>query len=210
DISRTLGVGRGTIALAVAVKTIAIAIAPLPMAAVAQRFGRRGFLCVAAAVAWSLTGISTGLVVSAAGLMIVLGVDGLTTGSIEALHTPLLLDVYPPAARVRSITYYRAAMSAGNVIAPLGVAVVGVLLVPFQTFLFFFLRERWAMGAGQRGLFFALLAASGMAALALFGRRAESMFQVEPGRLVTVAGRVLMLAVVVTSAAALVPSFAVM
>ncbi len=48
--------------------------------------------------------------------------DGLTTASVSALHTPFLMDSYPPETRVRVLSYYQGANSFGNVLAPLLVA----------------------------------------------------------------------------------------
>jgi ABC-type branched-subunit amino acid transport system ATPase component len=235
------------------------------------------------------------------GLLLVLVLDGLTTGSVTALHQPLLLDSYPARTRVRVLSGYQAAGAAGNVLAPLGVAllagalgftwrgvflifglaslltalvatrlrdpgfgrfdedriravvddelgvdapvgddglhgaddaelgffevvrrlfliptirrllgalaVFGVLLVPFQTFLLFFLQERWNLGPGGRGLFFALTAATSILALALLGRRGERSFQEDPGGLLRLAGRLLAVAVVLVAAGGLVPWF---
>ncbi|MEN3271449.1 MAG: hypothetical protein V7636_210 [Actinomycetota bacterium] len=62
--------------------------------------------------------------------------------------------------------------------------VLGILLIPFQTFLFFFLDERWGLGPGPRGLFFAFLATIDIVALAAFGRRGEELFRNDPGRVV--------------------------
>src|SRR4051794_6711210 len=122
EISRALGIGKGVIAGVIALKTLAIAIAPLPMAALAQRHARRAFLCVATGVIWSVFAIATGFTTLIWGLMAVLVVDGLSTGSVVALHQPLLLDHYPSEGRVRVLTAYSGAQSLGNVIAPLAVA----------------------------------------------------------------------------------------
>ena len=66
------------------------------------------------------TGFATGIVL----LAVVLLIDGVTTGSTLALHQPLLMDSYPPAARVRVFSAYRAFDSFGNVLAPLLVALL--------------------------------------------------------------------------------------
>src|SRR5207249_10259592 len=58
------------------------------------------------------------------GLLFVLVFDGLTTGSVTALHRPLLMDSYPPRARVRALSAYSALGDVGLalVLAPLLVA----------------------------------------------------------------------------------------
>ena len=298
EISASLGVGKGAIAGAIAVKTLANAVGPLPVAALAQRRARRALLIVTTGFLWSLVAISTGFVTAMAGLLAVLVFDGLTTASVSALHTPLLLDSYPPEGRVRALSYYRGADSFGNVLAPLLVAglatygnltwrgvfvvmglislvtclaslrlrdpgfgrwdtdqiratvrehegadaaehiddrdvslgffeivqrlmliptikrllvaqtVFGVLLIPYQTFLAFFLEERWNLGPGGRGLFAAFLAAVSIGALVLFGKRGEALFQRDPGQVVELAALLLAVGVIIICLAAVMPFFA--
>jgi ABC-type branched-subunit amino acid transport system ATPase component/sugar phosphate permease len=301
DISATLGVGKGAIAAVIAVKTLAHALGPLPFAAVVHRRARRALLIVVTAFAWSVVAITTGLVTTMAGLVAVLIIDGLTTASVSALHAPFLLDSYPPAGRVRALSYYQGTNSAGNIAAPLLVAllstgfnltwrgvfvvmgvmsllasivavrlrdpgfgrwdteavrdsvreregkepraaqeaaqdddvalgffeivrrlmliptirrlligqgVFGVLLIPYQTFLAFFLEERWNLGAGGRGFFVAFLATVSVVALAAFGRRGEQLFQRSPRLVVELAAVLLAVGVLLICAAALAPVFA--
>jgi ABC-type branched-subunit amino acid transport system ATPase component/sugar phosphate permease len=300
EISRALGVGKGAIAGVHALKTLSIALAPLPVAALAQRRARRALLSIISAFVWSAVAISTGLVTLIWGLLLVLILDGLTTGSVQALHRPLLLDSYPPEGRVRALATYQGFNSAGNVIAPLLVAalstylgftwrgvfvvlgvlsmlaavtslrlrdpgfgrwdtdrirasvherrhedsdehfgtvhpdevalgffeivrrlmliptirrvlvawaVLGILLVPYQTFLFFFLDEEFGLGPGERGVFFAFLAAVEIVSLLAFGRRGEALFRREPGRLVELAASLLGGAVVLICIAGFAPAF---
>jgi ABC-type branched-subunit amino acid transport system ATPase component/sugar phosphate permease len=298
EISRALGLGKGAIAGVLALKTLALAVAPLPMAALSQRAARRAVLCVVTAVAWSLFAIATGFTISIWGLLLVLVADGLSTGSVAALHPSLLLDSYPAEARVRSLSIYQGSNAFGNVLAPLAVAVLataagltwrgvfvalglaslaasfaavrlrdpgfgrwdveriraavrehhgegmggavvtqqdvslrffeivrrvmliptvrrllvslavfGVLLIPYQTFLFFFLEERWGLGPGARGVFFAFTAAVSIVALVLFGRRGESRFREDPGAVLRMAGVMLAIAVVLICLGGLSPWF---
>src|SRR5205823_196630 len=74
--------------------------------------------------------------------------------------------------------------------------VFGVLLIPYQTFLYFFLEERWGLGPGQRGLFFAASAAASIVSLIFFGKRGEARFRENPARLLRLTGALLALAVV--------------
>lgn len=69
-----------------------------------------------------------------------------------------------------------------------GFAVFGMLLIPFQSFLSFYLDEELNFGPGQRGLFFALTSAASIIALILYGKRGEAMFREDPGRVVDRAG----------------------
>lgn len=298
EISRALGVDKGAIAGVIALKTVAVAVAPLPVAALAQRKARRALLSIISAFLWSLVAISTGFVTLIWGLLFVLILDGFTTGSVESLHRPLLMDSYPPQGRVRALSTYQGFNSFGNVLAPLLVAllstqlgftwrgvfvilgmlslgaamfslrlrdpgfgrwdteqiraavherrseddekfatvhpdevalgffeivrrlmiiptvrrlliayaVVGILLVPYQTFLFFFLDEEWGLGPGPRGVFFAYLAAVSIVVLAGFGSRGEKLFRRDPGQLVDLSAALLAGAVILICLAGLAPS----
>lgn len=298
EVSSTLGIGKGVIAALIAMKTLALSVAPLPIAALVQKRPRRALVSITTGIAWSIVAIATTFVGNVWGLLSLLVADGLTTGSVQTIHRPLLIDSYPAQARVRGLSYYQAADSFGNVLAPLlvaglaaifgltwrgiflclgsasllatllagrlrdpgfgkwdteqirktvsqrhgggealssdnvelgffeivrrllliptirrlliGFAVFGMLLIPFHTFLFFFLDERWNIGPAGRGLFFAFLAAVQVAALTLFARRAEALFRTSPDRIVRLAGSLLAGAVVFIAAAALAPALGLM
>jgi ABC-type branched-subunit amino acid transport system ATPase component/sugar phosphate permease len=281
EISRSLGIGLGAIALLLVVRTVAISLSPLPVAALVQRRPRRALLVLAGASLWAVTTLYTGFATGLYVLAVILLLDGLSSGTTQALHQPLLMDSYPPAARVRVFSIYRSFDYFGNVLAPLlvallagllgftwrgvflvmalicfavlpftlklrdpgfgrwdterlrtavhepgdelseddvelgffeitrrlfliptvkkllvGFAVFGMLLIPFQSFLSFYLDEELNFGPGQRGLFFALTSTASIVALILYGRRGEAMFRKNPGRVVDIAG--LQLAVGVT------------
>ena len=89
-------------------------------------------------------------------------------------------------------------------------AIFGVLLIPYQTFLLFFLEEQWNMGIGQRGLFFATTAAASVVALALFGKRGEELFREDPAKVVTLGSWAILAGVVLIALAGLSPVFIVM
>src|SRR5487761_1728770 len=128
DISRALGVGIGAISGAIALKTLAVSVAPLPIAWLSQHRGRRAMLCLVTGLAWSLLTLFTGFVTALIGLIGVLVADGLSTGSVTALHVPLIMDTFHPETRVRAISVYTSAGFLGNVGAPLLVALfAGVL-----------------------------------------------------------------------------------
>ncbi len=76
------------------------------------------------AVATLYTGFATGTLLLAA----VLVLDGLSTGSANTLTQPLLMDSYPPPARVRVFSYITAINNFGNVLAPLLVALLAGVL----------------------------------------------------------------------------------
>ena len=297
DISRSLGIGVGTFAAINALDTFAIALSPLPMAWLSQRKARRAMLCIVTGIGWSVITIYAGFVTGFGALFFVLVFDGLTTGSALALHRPLLMDTYPPGARVRVLSAYSATdVGFALVLAPLFVAllssvfsltwrgifvilgvlsllgallalrlrdpgygrfdtqrvrskvheehgeaaaepdddtqlrffeivrrllliptvrrlamgffVLGVFQIPFQTFLSFFLDEKWGLGTTARGLFFAFIAFVGMLALLLYAKKGEKIFSKDPARTLALAGYQLALAVAAITLAALVPTLA--
>jgi ABC-type branched-subunit amino acid transport system ATPase component/sugar phosphate permease len=298
EISRTLGVGIAAIAAARSLQGLSIAVAPLPVAWLTQNKARRAMLCLVTGALWSVITLFTGFVTSLLGLVGILFVDGLTTGSITSLHAPLVLDSYHPAARVRAISIYSAAGALGNVASPLlvslfaglfdftwrgvflclgltsiamtiaalglrdpgfgkwdteqvraavheahgeggrlatedvrlgfweicrrlmliptnrrlfvGFAVFGILQIPLNTFVSFFLDQRWNLGPAGRGLFFAYYSACSVIALLVYGRRGERQFRAAPGRILRAAAVVLGLGVVMLAAGGLVPNFRAM
>jgi ABC-type branched-subunit amino acid transport system ATPase component len=88
--------------------------------------------------------------------------------------------------------------------------VLGVLLVPFATFLSAFLEQRWGMTAAPRATFFAGYAFAGLVALLAHARRGERLYRASPGRAIRAAGSLLSVAVVLIAAAAAVPVFVIM
>src|SRR5437588_11147670 len=90
EISRALGMSLGAIAGVPTLQFLAISLAPLPMAALSQNKRRRAMLCIGTGVVWSIITLTTGFVVSLITLLVVLVLDGLSTGSVAALHPPLV------------------------------------------------------------------------------------------------------------------------
>src|SRR5437588_5665168 len=128
DISRALGISVALIGASFALQRIAIAIAPLPVAALSQHRARRAMLCIVTGFVWSVITLYTGFITSALGLLGILMLDGLTTGSVVALHTPLVIDSYHPEARVRAVSAYNAIGSLGYAASPLFVALLAGVL----------------------------------------------------------------------------------
>ena len=301
EISRTIGISVAAIAGARALQGLAVAVAPLPVAALTQHRARRALLCISTGVAWSVMTLYTGFVTSLLGLIGILCLDGLTTGSVTALHAPLVIDSYHPEARVRALSAYNGVATFGNVLSPLfvgvlasvagftwrgvfialgltsilmtlvslrlrdpgfgkwdteqlrasvheahgehattsdlsdrdvalgfweicrrmlliptnrrvfaGFAVFGILTVPLGTFISFFLDERWNMGPGQRGVFFACNAGAGVLALFIYGGRGERQFRESPARVLQAAGYLLAIAVALVAVGGVLPIFAPM
>jgi len=290
EISRSLGLGLGTISLLLVVKTLASAVAPLPTAVLVQRIPRRALVILIGAALWAVATLYTGFATGTLILAAVLVLDGLSTGSANTLTQPLLMDSYPPPARVRVFSYAVAINNFGNVLAPLLVAllagvlgftwrgvflvfglmcvavvpfclrlrdpgfgrwdtervratvhdpgdelieedvslgffeitrrlfliptikkllaafaVFGTLLIPFATFLSFYLDEKLNFGPGERGLFFASTSISSIIALSIYGKRGEAMFRKSPGRVLDVAGLQLIVGVVLICLAVVSP-----
>jgi ABC-type branched-subunit amino acid transport system ATPase component/sugar phosphate permease len=128
EIAAALGLSKSAFAFAIALKTLAITLAVLPMAAYVQKVPRRAAVSIAMAFGWSVLTMATGFVVSFWGLYLLLVADGASTGSVRAVHQPLLVDSYPTSIRVRVLSAYRAFNSAGEIVAPLSVAVITGIL----------------------------------------------------------------------------------
>ena len=128
EISDGLGVSRGTLAFANLMKILVLSLAALPIAAYAQRKARRASIAIFTAFAWAVVTLFTGFVSSILGLFVVLMLNGASTASVHAVHRPLLFDSYPPEIRVRLNSAYQVGNGAGNIIAPLLVALcTGIL-----------------------------------------------------------------------------------
>ncbi|MCW2779369.1 MAG: transporter [Frankiales bacterium] len=297
EVSRALGLSLGAIAAARTLAFLAIVLAPLPMAALSQRKGSRAIICITTGIAWSVATLFTGFVTSLLALIAVLVLDGVSTGSAYALHTPLLVDSYPPQARVRVLSGYTALKTATTIGAPLLVALLagplnltwrgvflglgivsiatsmltlglkdpgsgrfdtealraqeherqgaptdlpvdedevelgffeilrrvllvptvrrvssgyfalGVLLVPFGTYLSTFLEVKWDLDAAGRGVFFAVVAALSILALLAYGSRTEKVFRTDPSSVPLTCGNFLIAAVVCIAIGALMPTF---
>jgi ABC-type branched-subunit amino acid transport system ATPase component/MFS family permease len=297
EISRALGLSLGAIAGARTLAFLATILAPLPMAALSQSRGRRALLCVVTGIAWSLITIFTGFATSLLALILVLVLDGLSTGSVAALHAPLLTDSYPPTARVRVLSLYSALSTMGRVASPLVVSLLagpldltwrgvfialglistasallalglkdpgpgtfdtealraqehesitgehveveaagdvelgffeiirrvlliptvkriavgylclGILLIPFGTFLSTYLDQTWGLGPDERGYFFAGTAGFSILALVAFGSQAERVFAQDPARILTLSGVALAGAVAFIATGAIMPTF---
>ena len=89
-------------------------------------------------------------------------------------------------------------------------AVFGVWLIPLETFIFFFLAERWRMGPGARGLFLSATSVFGIVALMWFGRKGEGLFQRNPVDLINLMTKVAFVMVVSLLIAVWSPSFPVL
>jgi ABC-type branched-subunit amino acid transport system ATPase component len=87
-----------------------------------------------------------------------------------------------------------------------GVMVAGIFTIPLNTFVSFFLDEKFGFDATRRALFFAGTALFGVIALALFGRRGEAVFSKDPARVPVVVGALFTVVVLAFGGAALMPN----
>jgi ABC-type branched-subunit amino acid transport system ATPase component len=89
-------------------------------------------------------------------------------------------------------------------------AVLGMLVIPLYTYLFFFLDERWAMGPAQRGVFLAVMAVFAIGGVALFAKRGEELYRSDMSRLAVAGSSVLGGGIVALAIALFIPSFPLM
>src|SRR5258708_11846354 len=101
EISRALGFPKYFIGVLSSINAIALTLAALPMAYFVEKRPRRALVAISTGIAWSLVAVMTGFVTSVWMLLVVVVADGATSGSVQAVHQPLLADTYPPAVRVR-------------------------------------------------------------------------------------------------------------
>jgi len=87
-----------------------------------------------------------------------------------------------------------------------GSTVFGMLLIPYVTFLSFYLDEELNLGPGARGLFFAAGSVSSIIALTIYGSRGEALFRRDPGLVVRNAAVLMATSVGIICCAILVPS----
>ncbi|MBV9256264.1 MAG: MFS transporter, partial [Actinobacteria bacterium] len=126
--SRALGLSKSLLAFLVLLKTLAVVLASLPIAAVVQHRPRRAMVAKITGLAWGLATVTSGFVANVWGLLGVLLLDGASSGSVDTVHGPLMMDTYPTQIRLRVLSGYRAFLAAGTVAAPLVVGfITGVL-----------------------------------------------------------------------------------
>ncbi len=115
---------RTAVTMILVVDQLAIVLASLAVAGLVQRIPRRGLVASTTGVAWSVLTLLTGFVTSFWQLGAALIADGASSGSVHAVHKPLLLDTYPPAARVRVLSAYQVFSVAGSILSPALVALL--------------------------------------------------------------------------------------
>ena len=124
DISQTLGISRTAVTMILVLDQLAIVLASFAVAGLVQRVPRRGVVASTTGIAWSVLTLVTGLVTSIWHLGGVMIGNGVASGSVHAVHKPLLLDTYPPAARVRVLSAYQVFTVAGGILSPALVALL--------------------------------------------------------------------------------------
>lgn len=295
EVSRSLGIPPAALAGILMLSFLTFMLAGLPIAGFVGRHGRRGLISVLTGLGWSLTTIGTTFVGSGLGLTAITMADGATSGSVNALHPPLLADSYPAGLRLRMQALYHAMDGMGRVIGPLlvagltsvaglswrgvflamggvslvaalgsvglrdpgygrwdtarvraaargaatpegerdpelglfevarrlflipsirriltGSAALGLLLAPLLTYIIFFLDERWDLGPGARGVFFAAMAAVTVGGMAVAGPWGERIYRRDPANLLRASAGMLAGGLVALSASVLAPAFWIM
>lgn len=124
DIADALGLNRAVIAGLAALRLLAVFGSTLPAAAFTQRRPRRAAMSIGAGCAWVITALGIGLSRTGLLLGVWLVLSGIGVGSSEAVHRPLVVDSYPPSGRVRLLAVYRMFNQAGQILAPLLVAIL--------------------------------------------------------------------------------------
>lgn len=122
EVAASLGMDVGALSGIVAVQGVAAGLAPFAVAALLRRYPHRVRLAVGTGFAWSLTTLFTGSVAGPVSLAALMLVNGATTGTVALLHPPLLVDAYPPPARMRVMSLYSASSPLAGILAPLVIA----------------------------------------------------------------------------------------
>jgi len=128
EISAALGVSKGLLSFLLVLRLLAAILASLGMAAYVQRVPRRALVAKVTGLVWSAVTLLTAFVTSGGGLFLALLTHGVASGSVESVHTPLVMDTYEPGTRVRALSFHRGAVPVGTV---LSAAVVGVVAGAF-------------------------------------------------------------------------------
>lgn len=127
EVARALGVGPAVLASLALLKSFMLAVFTIVFADIVGKRPVRATIAKVTAIGWSIATLFTGLVRTPAELGVVNAVDGATSGSVAAVHTPLIIDTYPPAVRVRMNALRTAFLQASALAAPLMVTLlVGV------------------------------------------------------------------------------------
>lgn len=122
DITKSLGITTAALASTFAVQLVALGAAPFLMAAVLRGRAIRATISIGTGFVWSACTVAIAFADNLFVLAGLLVISGLANGSVIALHTPLLVDTYPPTLRGRAITLYGAAAPTASVLGPLVVA----------------------------------------------------------------------------------------
>ena len=91
-----------------------------------------------------------------------------------------------------------------------GSAALGVLLAPLLTYIIFFLDERWGLGPGARGVFFAAMAAATIGGMAIAGPWGERIYNQDPAHVLRAAAAMLAGGLLALAASVIAPAFWIM
>lgn len=119
DIARELGVGAGSLLM---IRSVVASLAALRLARNFQTRDDRAYMSIFTAAVWSALTLAVAFA-SGSPMLPIIGM-ALAASSVHALHPSLVIDSYPPEARVRALSYYRAFAAAGVAAAFVIVAIV--------------------------------------------------------------------------------------
>ena len=118
EVARTLGLSEGQIVYVQLAGSIVSVACPIAIAVLVQHRARRALLSIIAGVGWSVITLAAGFVTSATALTVLIMADSATTSTVKTVHGPLLLDNYPPAVRVRTLSAYQGIGLVGAIASP--------------------------------------------------------------------------------------------
>ena len=127
DISNSLGVPASVFSMLATQRQIVVGITALQFASIFYKRRQRALIAKQFGFQYGAILIAGSLVTWAPAMSAVVGSTGAGAAVIDAAHRPLIMDMYPPGARLRALSFHS---GAGVVGAIVGTALVAVLSGP--------------------------------------------------------------------------------
>ena len=124
EIARGLGVSVGTITVIVALRGFLLALGSVGIAQYVGQKPRRALIAKVTAIGWSVTTLFTAFVRTPFSLGALTAIDGASSSSVAALHTPMLMDTYPPEVRMRINSTHTLFLQSTAIAGPLLIALL--------------------------------------------------------------------------------------
>ena len=124
DISNSLGVSGSVFSMLATQRQIVVGITALQFASIFYKRRQRALIAKQFGFQYGATLIAGSLVTWAPAMSAVVGSTGAGAAVIDAAHRPLIMDMYPPGARLRALSFHRGAGVAGAIVATALVAVL--------------------------------------------------------------------------------------